>query len=111
LIQLQSQPDDSTRVPENYVFLPSLRRSLRLSSAARCSPILGTDWVQDDNAWSPPFFNVKLLGEKKILINIQDPEKAFSAKAYVGIADESPGAFSRLGRRWEAGTSNRARLT
>src|SRR5579883_1018642 len=41
--QLQSQPDDPTRLPETYVFLPSLRRSLRLSSAARCSPILGTD--------------------------------------------------------------------
>jgi len=67
--QLQCQPDDPTRVPETYVFLPSLRRSLRLSSAARCSPILGTDWVQDDNAWNPPYFKVNFLGEKKILMN------------------------------------------
>jgi len=91
--QLQSQPDDPTRVPETYVFLPSLRRSLRLSSAARCSPILGTDWVQDDNAWNPPYFKVNFLGEKKLLMNIQDPAKAFSANAYVGIANKSVGDF------------------
>jgi Protein of unknown function (DUF1329) len=91
--QLQSQPDDPTRVPETYVFLPSLRRSLRLSSAARCSPILGTDWVQDDNAWNPPYFQVDFLGEKKVLMNIQDPDKAYSAKSYVGIADSKAGAF------------------
>jgi hypothetical protein len=91
--QLQSQPDNPTRVPETYVFLPSLRRSLRLSSAARCSPILGTDWVQDDNAWNPPYFKVDFLGEKKILVNVQDPAKAFSGKAYVGISDTAAGAF------------------
>jgi hypothetical protein len=39
--ELSMQPDDPTRLPELYVFLPSLRRSLRLSSAARCAPILG----------------------------------------------------------------------
>jgi hypothetical protein len=91
--QLQSQPDNPTRVPETYVFLPSLRRSLRLSSAARCSPILGTDWVQDDNAWNPPNFQVDFLGEKEVLMNIQDPAKAYSADAYVGISDPNAGAF------------------
>ncbi len=69
--QLAQQPDDPLKVQEVYVFLPSLRRSLRLSSAARCSPILGTDWVQDDNsdgmAFQIPSFNVKFLGEKKLL--------------------------------------------
>jgi hypothetical protein len=69
--QLAQQPDDPQKVQEIYVFLPSLRRSLRLSSAARCSPILGTDWVQDDNsdgmAFQIPNFNVKFLGQKKIL--------------------------------------------
>ena len=91
--QLQSQPDDPTRIPETYVFLPALRRSLRLSNAARCSPILGTDWVQDDNAWNPPDFKVNFLGEKKLLMNIQNPERGFSPTSYVGIADKSAGAF------------------
>ncbi|HEV3109980.1 MAG TPA: DUF1329 domain-containing protein [Candidatus Binataceae bacterium] len=69
--QLAQQPDDPEKVQEIYVFLPSLRRSLRLSSAARCSPILGTDWVQDDNsdgmAFQIPNFNVRFAGRKKLL--------------------------------------------
>jgi hypothetical protein len=56
-------------------------------------PILGTDWVQDDNAWNPPYFQVNFLGEKKVLINIQDPAKAFSAASYVGIPGPTAGAF------------------
>lgn len=68
---LDMQRDDPSAVQETYVFLPSLRRPLRLSSAARCSPILGTDWAQDDNAGGIAFqvglFNAKLLGEKKVL--------------------------------------------
>ena len=91
--QLQSQPDDPMKHPETFVFLPSLRRSLRLSSAARCSPISGSDWVQDDNAWNPPYFHVDFLGEKKLLMLIQDPAKAFSGKAYVGIFDPSGGSL------------------
>ena len=59
------------------MFLPSLRRSLRLSSAARCSPILGSDWVQDDNsdgmAFQIPNFNVRFLGQKKMLFMASMP--------------------------------------
>jgi hypothetical protein len=33
---------------DDYIFVPSLRRSLRLSATARCSPIFGTDFVKDD---------------------------------------------------------------
>jgi hypothetical protein len=33
---------------DDYAFVPALRRSLRLSSAARCSPLLGSDMVKDD---------------------------------------------------------------
>lgn len=41
-------PDDLTKDQENYVFLPSLRRSLRLSTVARCSPLVGGDYAPDD---------------------------------------------------------------
>ncbi|MGH9829072.1 MAG: DUF1329 domain-containing protein, partial [Blastocatellia bacterium] len=34
--------------PDQYVFVPALRRSLRLSSSARCAPIFGSDWANDD---------------------------------------------------------------
>ena len=64
-------PDDPNRVPENYVFLPSLRRSLRLSSTARCSPLQGTDWTNDDQRGGfsgiPNWFIPRYLGEKKML--------------------------------------------
>ena len=49
-VSLTMQSDDPNKLAEIYVFLPSLRRSLRLSSAARCAPILGSDYLNDDNA-------------------------------------------------------------
>jgi hypothetical protein len=64
-------PNDPNRVPELYVFLPSLRRSLRLSSTARCSPLQGTDWTNDDQRGGfsgiPNWFVPHFLGEKKML--------------------------------------------
>jgi hypothetical protein len=40
--------DDPDKLPEAYVFLPSLRRALRLSSGARCAPYAAGDYVGDD---------------------------------------------------------------
>jgi hypothetical protein len=34
--------------PDTFVFVPALRRSLRLASTARCSPVFGFDWSYDD---------------------------------------------------------------
>jgi Protein of unknown function (DUF1329) len=63
--------DDPERAPEIYIFLPALRRSLRLSSAARCAPLVGTDYTADDalgvKSIQPPLFQARLLGEKKVL--------------------------------------------
>jgi hypothetical protein len=39
---------DNLKDEDDYVFVPSLRRSLRLSSSARCAPVLGSDFVKDD---------------------------------------------------------------
>jgi hypothetical protein len=39
---------ESRPFPDTYVFVPTLRRTLRLSSTARCSPIFGYDWAYDD---------------------------------------------------------------
>jgi len=89
--QITEVYDDPTRLPENYVFLPSLRRSLRLSAAARCSPILGTDYIQDDNSWLPPNFDVRFLGDKKLLTWIGDPAKGFQRSTYQGVAAGEPG--------------------
>ncbi|MGH7841927.1 MAG: DUF1329 domain-containing protein [Candidatus Binataceae bacterium] len=39
---------DNLKDEDDYAFVPALRRSLRLSTAARCSPLLGSDMVKDD---------------------------------------------------------------
>jgi Protein of unknown function (DUF1329) len=39
---------ESHPFPDQYVFVPALRRSLRLSTSARCAPIFGSDWANDD---------------------------------------------------------------
>jgi hypothetical protein len=58
--------------PDNYVFVPSLRRSLRLSTTARCSPVFGFDWTNDDaklNGFngSTSTYTGKFLGDRKML--------------------------------------------
>jgi hypothetical protein len=69
-------PDNPARGQELYVFLPSLRRSLRLSASARCAPIAGTDWANDDSKDGmnriPTQFNADLIGEKKILALVHE---------------------------------------
>lgn len=64
-------PDDLRKDQENYVFLPSLRRSLRLSTVARCSPLVGGDYTPDDiNLLNIqiPNFTAKSLGDRKVLM-------------------------------------------
>jgi Protein of unknown function (DUF1329) len=39
---------DNLKDDDDYAFVPALRRSLRLSSSARCAPLLGSDMVKDD---------------------------------------------------------------
>jgi len=69
--------DDPQRVPEFYVFLPSLRRALRLSSSARCAPYAGSDYVGDDIYGTPlplGYFQAKIVGEKNMLLFRPEPE-------------------------------------
>ncbi|MGO9058389.1 MAG: DUF1329 domain-containing protein [Candidatus Binataceae bacterium] len=104
--QLAQVFSDPERVQEIYVFLPSLRRSLRLSSAARCSPILGTDWVQDDNGlgfnlqW--PNFKVDYLGRHKILGMLHmDPVTRFRDDAYHPASASMPSWPMPVEGNWE----------
>ncbi|MBF6567683.1 MAG: DUF1329 domain-containing protein [Candidatus Binataceae bacterium] len=65
--------DDLTKPEDTFLFIPALRRSLRLSSSARCSPIIGTDYAQDD-ARNGDFnggitkFQAKWLRDQNILV-------------------------------------------
>jgi hypothetical protein len=94
--------DDPARDPEVYVFVPALRRSLRLSSAARCAPLLGGDYVADDSREGlniqPPIFQGKLLGIKRVLeIAHADPAGYQNYNNYF-----SPVSFPKPGvGKWE----------
>jgi len=70
--------DDPNLPGEIYVFLPSLRRSLRLSSAARCAPLLKSDFVADDDRGFSGLtnqFTATFLGHKRIL-NLMHMDRA-----------------------------------
>lgn len=64
-------PSDPTKLDELYEYVPTLRKSLRLSQAARCAPVFGSDYLIDDENGGPPglpqLFQIDYLGEKKIL--------------------------------------------
>jgi Protein of unknown function (DUF1329) len=81
---LQLFYDDPARVQETYAFIPALRRSLRLSSSARCAPFAGGDFTNDDfrNGMNlqPPIFQAKFLGMKKVLTMIFDDFSFFEMK-------------------------------
>jgi Protein of unknown function (DUF1329) len=68
---LQIFHDNPGELPDSYVFVPSLRRSIRLTTAARCSPLVGSDYTQDDERsmnLQPPIFQARFVGYKNILV-------------------------------------------
>jgi hypothetical protein len=89
LSEVTMQRADPAAIQDAYVYLPSLRRVLRLSSNARCSPSLGTDWVEDDSGAGMFFqlsnFTAQLLGEKKVLwlVNSNYPKPSIDTDAYI----------------------------
>ncbi|HTW87162.1 MAG TPA: outer membrane lipoprotein-sorting protein, partial [Candidatus Binataceae bacterium] len=63
---------DLTKSEDTYVFIPALRRSLRLSTAARCSPAVGSDFSNDDTRHgafngNPTRFDADFIGDRNIL--------------------------------------------
>ena len=97
---LQLWTEDPVKDSESYSFVPSLRKSLRLSTAARCRPIPGTDYIEDDFGFQLANFKVTYLGLKRVLTRIQDPAKAFDP-AYYHVIASFPG-WPRAGTgKWE----------
>jgi hypothetical protein len=78
---LDLAPADPTRLNELYEYVPSLRRSLRLSEAARCAPVFGSDYLIDDENYGPPglpqLFQIDYSGSKKILALVHANPAAF----------------------------------
>jgi len=66
---------DLPKDEDDYVFVPALRRSLRLSASSRCAPIFGSDMVKDDSRGgydgAIAVFNADFLGTRKILANTE----------------------------------------
>jgi hypothetical protein len=68
--------DDLALPEDTFLFIPALRRTLRLSSAARCSPALGSDFAIDDTRAStfngnPTRFDADYVGDRSVLEMIQ----------------------------------------
>ncbi|HKV54016.1 MAG TPA: DUF1329 domain-containing protein [Candidatus Binataceae bacterium] len=66
------QDQETHPFPDTFVFVPALRRSLRLSTTSRCSPVFGFDWSYDDaktNGFngSTSVYTGDYLGDRKIL--------------------------------------------
>src|SRR5207248_2229443 len=86
---------DPLRFTELYAFVPALRRVLRLSPAAVCAPIAGTDVTNDDsctnvnNCQQIPLLQATLLGEKKILVMTNVRRAALVASQTTGLGDPS----------------------
>jgi hypothetical protein len=71
-LQLFFKDQETHPYPDLYVFVPALRRSLRLSTTARCSPAQGTDWTYEDGKTNgfnatTAIFTGDFLGDRKIL--------------------------------------------
>jgi uncharacterized protein DUF1329 len=59
-------------LPDTFAFVPALRRSVRLASTARCSPVFGFDWSYDDaktNGFngSTSIYTADFLADRKLL--------------------------------------------
>jgi hypothetical protein len=71
---------DNLKDEDDYTFVPALRRSLRLSTMARCAPLLGTDMTKDDQraGWNGGVgeFEGKWLRDQKLLTLVELNEQA-----------------------------------
>jgi Protein of unknown function (DUF1329) len=71
-LSLYYKDQETNPFPDTYVFVPALRRSLRLSTSSRCSPVFGFDWSYDDaktNGFngSTSVYTADYLGDRQIL--------------------------------------------
>jgi hypothetical protein len=96
---LDLTPSDPTKLDELYQYVPTLRRSLRLSQAARCAPVFGSDYLIDDQNGGPPglpqLFQIDYLGDKRILTLEHASAASFDSPAMATQLDEHfyyPGA-------------------
>jgi hypothetical protein len=95
---LMLYPKDNQRDEELFMYVPSLRRWSRASLSSRCSPMVGTDYVQDDFKrvgfnGGLGLFDAQFLEHRRILAlagNYTPPGGEFPLNYYMPIAWPRP---------------------
>lgn len=69
-------PRDLSQNIDTYLFVPALRRTLRLSTSARCSPAFGSDFTYDDTRHGAfngniTQFDAKFIRDQKIMESVE----------------------------------------
>jgi hypothetical protein len=86
--------EDITKLDDIYTYLPSSRRPIRSSDAARCAPLQNSDFTWEDAALGPPGFpqqfEIKYLGEKRILALVHAVPTALKQ---CGTSTQLPGDY------------------
>jgi Protein of unknown function (DUF1329) len=71
---------DVTKLDDIYTYLPTSRRPIRSSDAARCAPLQNSDFTWEDAALGPPGlphqFEIKYIGEKPVLALVHAEQTA-----------------------------------
>jgi hypothetical protein len=100
-VELDLASADPTKLDEEYEYIPTLRRSLRLSEAARCAPVFGSDYLIDDENYGPPglpqLFQIEYLGKKRILVlahAVGDSFDSAGGARRLNLSFYYPGGFS-----------------
>lgn len=106
-VDLDILPQNNQQSELNYIYFPALRHSMTFSIAARCAPLLGTDWTHDDQ--KPGFnggiadFNADFLRDMQLLSLVSlTPAVSDFPREYdmpLGFARPSWGVWS-LRRAW-----------
>jgi hypothetical protein len=94
--------EDVDKPEGNFVYVPSLRRSLRLASTARCAPLFSTDFTHDDERagfnGGISSFDGRFLRDQKViaLANLSTADGAFPGNydMPLGFARPSWGQWS-----------------
>lgn len=102
--QLSLQPDDPAQIQEMYVFAPSMRRPLRLSTSSRCAAMTGSDFVQDDNGSGFFFkavdFTATYLGLRRVLAMVHVTSAGLTPQGYLSTGS-LPGWPRPEAGKWE----------
>ena len=98
---------DPSKIPNNWAYIPSIRRVLELSQAARCAPfVAAVNFSYDDHSriqLPPTWFKAQYLGTKQEITYVV-PEDHFKAATDYRNWEIHYGVYptAKIGGHWEA---------